>query len=245
VSRAKQIIELSQVLLAPTGRRAARTWKPFSLTAFKMLRALAADGIRPRTIVDGGANIGQFARAAVETFPGARLIAFEPLEDLVAELRANLLDCARVTVHATALGRRDGTVAIHRNAYSPASSILSLRSAARESFPEVVEAEVVEVPIGRLDTLLENEPLEPPALLKLDLQGFELEALHGAGELLHRFDYALVETSFTSIYESEPLFGDVHAFMAAAGFGLRRPAAVLEDARGVIAQMDALFARSD
>jgi FkbM family methyltransferase len=243
MARARQIVDTAATLSSGRGRRAIVRWKPFSLTAFKMLNALAAHGLCPHTIVDGGANVGQFARAAAETFPDARVIAFEPLPEVAEHLRANLADRPRVEVRTMALGRVDGTVPFYRNRYSPASSILRLRSDARQSFAQVEESGAVEVQLARLDTALQGDPLEPPVLLKLDLQGYELEALHGAEATLRRTQHVLLETSFRAIYEEEPSFDEVYGLMRSSGFRLLGPIDVLRDAEGRITQMDALFER--
>jgi FkbM family methyltransferase len=241
--RGRQTIDVAATLLSRKGRRALVRWKPFSLTAFKMLNVLAAAGLNPRTIVDGGANVGQFARAAVETFPDVRVIAFEPLPEVAEKLNANLSDCDRVDVRTAALGRTDGTASFNRNRYTPASSILRLRPDARASFPQVHEDEVLDVPVVRLDGAVGQDRLDPPLLLKLDLQGYELEALLGAEVTLQRTEHVLLETSFRAVYEDEPSFDEIHALLRTSGFRFLGPVDVLRDAEGRIVQMDALFGR--
>ena len=228
------------IALTPGGTRAMRRWKPFSVTAFGMLRALRALDLEPRTIIDAGANVGQFARAATETFPRARVIAFEPLPGVANTLRANLRDRLQVEVRAQGLGSTDGATTIHRNRYSPASSMLKLRTDAAQSF-DLQEAEVVEVDVVRLDNALAGEDLELPMLLKLDLQGYELEALRGAQETLARTQHVLVELGLRPMYEEEPSFDEVYAALRDAGFRFVGPVALLRDDRGRVSQMDAVF----
>jgi FkbM family methyltransferase len=232
-----QALSLLKLLPQPGAVSAFRAWKPFSITSFQMLRALREQGLRPATVIDGGANIGQFARAAAETFPDARVFSFEPLPEVAARLRANLASCPRVTTFESALGSHDGTLRFFRDAYDLASSALPAagNGAAR--------TQEVEVAVGRLDTLLASESLRAPVLLKLDLQGYELEALRGAPETLAQTQHVLLEIAFESSYVGEASFDELHAFMRAAGFRFRCPVDVLTDDRGAIVQMDALFER--
>jgi len=201
-----------------------------------MLRALRNHGLSPRTIIDGGANIGQFARAAVENFPETHVYSFEPLPEVAARFRANLADCPRVTFAESALGNRNGTLRFFRSSYDLASSALpSVGTKATEE---------IEVAVGRLDTLLTPEALRPPVLLKLDLQGYELEALRGATALLPLVQHILLEIAFESAYVGEASFGELYEFLRDAGFSFRCPVDTLSDDQGAIVQMDALFERS-
>ncbi len=231
-----QAINLLMLLPQPGAARAFRTWKPFSITSFRVLRALRGLGLRPNMVIDAGANIGQFARAAIETFPAADVLSFEPLPDVAARLRANLADCPRVKTIESAVGSTDGTLRFFRNAYDLASSALPSAS-------ETDHTEEVEVAVGRLDTLLRAETLRAPVLLKMDLQGYELEALRGASETLARVDHVLLETAFTSNYVGEATFDELYILLREAGFRFRQPVDVLTDKEGEIVQMDALFER--
>lgn len=228
------------VMLCSGGTRAILRWKPFSVTSFGMLRALRDVGVEPRTIVDAGANIGQFARAASETYPDARIIAFEPLPDVAETMRANLRDRPMVEVRAAALGQHVGTVSFRRNEYTPASSVLRLRSDGAESF-DLHEGDAIDVPMVALDDELEGVDLAPPVLLKLDLQGYELEALRGATRTLSQTQHVLVEIGLRPLYENEPTFDDVYSFLVAAGFRFACPLSSLRDGKGRVSQMDALF----
>lgn len=244
IARLKQLRRVASTALSPGGLKAMTSWKPFSLTAFQMMQRLQTEAVGFKTIIDGGANVGQFARAALETFPEARLIAFEPLPDIAETLRKNLSDTDRASVVVSALGADSGTLTFHRNAYSLSSSALPLHDNHRQAFPEAREESTVEVPVGRLDDLLSHVELNSPSLLKLDLQGFEIPAFEGAAETLKRVDYVLVETAFKPLYEGEALFPELHEYLQARGFRFLRPLDVLEGPDGTIVQMDALFVRT-
>lgn len=229
--RLRQLTQLLALAAEPGGLRAMRTWKPFSLSSFQITRALHRQGFRFRTVVDGGANIGQFARAAAETWPEARVVSFEPLPDVAATLRRHV--SPRVRVEEAALGASAGTTTFYRTAYSLSSSVLR---------PED-DATPLTVTLTTLDLALADEPLDAPLLLKLDLQGYELEAMRGGPGVLARADAVLLEMPFRPSYDGEPLFRDVLAFMEDEGFRLLRPLDVWDDGHE-IRQMDALFVRA-
>ncbi len=54
--------------------------------------------------------------------------------------------------------------------------------------------------------------------LNVDLQGAELLALKGMGDLLKHFDHAYIEVNERELYKGCPLVGEIDAFMAKAGF---------------------------
>lgn len=54
--------------------------------------------------------------------------------------------------------------------------------------------------------------------LKLDLQGYELEALNGCGKLLERIKIITIEIEFIPLYDGQPLFGDIDVYLRAQGF---------------------------
>lgn len=66
-----------------------------------------------------------------------------------------------------------------------------------------------------LDHVLRDSQLPAPYLLKLDVQGFELEILSGAEETLRCAQAVLLEVSLLEYNVGAPLFADVVAFMKA------------------------------
>ena len=232
------------VLSTPGAATALATWRPPSLASFQLLSALLVLGRDFRTIVDMGANIGQFARAATMTFPEARIFCFEPLPAAAEALRRNLRDRPQVEVVQAAVSSTDGTGTLYPNAYSQASSLLRLRRQGRPLLAGLHELAPIQVGTARLDSLLAGEELEQPMLLKLDLQGHELEALRGAPATLQKTESVVVETAFDPTYEGEPTFHALSGFLEVAGFGFDRALNFARDTRGTIFQMDALFTRT-
>lgn len=244
VLRANQLIRSLDILLDPRALLALATWPKFSLTSFKMTTGLARQGIIPKTIIDVGANVGQFAVAAAMTFPRAQVHSFEPLPESLARLRVNVRKLSAVKVYPLALGEREGECSFHINSYSHASSILPLAQAHRSAFPAARDVGTIKVEMTTLDRIFAGVELEPPALLKLDVQGYEAQTLKGGVQTLERCDYVVLETSFKRLYEGEASFTGVLALMQQLGFEFLRPVGWLcEPATGEVLQADALFKR--
>lgn len=240
--RLDQAAKLADVALTPGAYAAARAGKPFSLSAFRLVTQIRARVGAVRVVLDAGANKGQFSRAAATAFPGARLIAFEPLEAVAAEWRANLADVAGAEVHACALGAEDGTVTFHPHEYSLSSSVLPLaEGAGAEGGGGAGELAAVEVPVRRLDDVVTLDDLRAPLLAKLDVQGYELEVLRGATATLAHVDALVVELAFERQYEGQPTFTEVLDAVAGLGFALDVPIDVRRDESGTIVEMDGLF----
>lgn len=247
-TRIDQAAKLADVVLTPGGLRATRGGKPFSLSAFRLVSQVRARFGAPATVIDVGANKGQFSRAAATVFPGARIVAFEPLEAVAATWRRNLADVTDASIHVCALGPESGVVTFHPHEYSLSSSVLPLadRSSAGsalagEGAGHASELAPIEVPVKRLDDVVDPAGLDGPVLLKLDVQGYELEVLRGARATLEHTDALVVELAFEEHYEGQPLFGEVLAELTQAGWRLDLPLDVRRDETGALVEMDGLF----
>lgn len=229
----------------PSAWWAFLSWSKFSLTSFRMVSSLVQQGVISKTVLDVGANVGQFAVACAKIFPGVAIHSFEPLPHCLEQLHRNVARLDRVHVYPVALGAGDGEVIMHVNSHSHSSSVLALGERHRRAFPEAKEIQTIRVPMSTLDRELRSVSLESPVLLKLDVQGYEPQVLNGASETLRRVDYVLLEASFRPMYEGEETFMEIARMMEDRGFEFLRPVSWLGDpTNGEILQMDALFART-
>jgi len=80
------------------------SWLIFSLTSYLMVSRLKQQGIEPKTVIDIGANVGQFSVAGAKLFSGVRVHSFETLPKCLAKLRRNTTKLSNVVVHPVALG---------------------------------------------------------------------------------------------------------------------------------------------
>ena len=211
-----------------------------------MLSGIARQGVAPKTVIDVGANVGQFAVAAAKLFPGVVVHSFEAAPAVIPALQRHVAQLTNVTVHPYAVGDHEGETQFHVNTHSQSSSILPLAAAHGEAFSDAREAHTVLVRLTTLDAVLSTEELRPPVLLKLDVQGYEAAVLRGASKTLTFVQFAVIETSFKPMYEGETLFVDLLQLMDDLEFDFRRPVGWLRHpGTGEIVQMDALFVQAN
>jgi len=193
-----------------------------------------------RTVIDVGANRGQFLLVAARRFPDAALIAFEPLPGPRQVLPRVLPRCRPVRLFEEALSDRAGTATFHVSRADDSSSLLPISAAQVATFPGTEEVAQMSVRTARLDEMLAPEDLAPPVLLKIDAQGGELAVLEGATSLLPTIDTVLVECSFAELYQGQPTAATVVRFLSGHGFDLHSVGSVTT-AGGRPVQADLVF----
>lgn len=170
------------------------------------------------TLIDIGANKGQFSLAFRALRPDARIIAFEPLADAADRYERLFEGDSRATLHRVALSDHEGEAAFHVTDRADSSSLLKPGDGQARAF-DVNEASVTRVPVRRLGDCLVADELAHPLLVKIDVQGAELVVLKG-WDGLELADFVYVELSFVELYESQPLHDEVTAYLASRGFVL-------------------------
>lgn len=192
------------------------------------------------TVLDVGASRGQFAIFAQENFPGAAITCFEPQPGPARDLR--LLLGEKVKLVDSALGPQPGTATMNVSAQDDSSSLLTIGRRQVVEFPGTHSDHTIEVPVTTLDDAIDL-PIERPCLLKIDVQGYELDVLRGGVYVLRQVDVALVECSFVELYEGQALADEVIRFMLDLGFHLAGVHEIGYSASGSAIQGDFLFRR--
>lgn len=200
-----------------------------------------------RTVVDCGANEGQFANMAAALFPGAKLFCFEPLEGPFGRLSNwAATQHGRVQCFQAALGDKVGVSTMkHHVAHSPSSSLLDTTEHKETLFPQTREQAALNVPVTTLDIALADAmtTFDSRILLKLDVQGYEDRVLRGGAQLLRRVDACVLEVGVDSLYTNQARFKDLVDALDAAGLQYAGNVDQIYADDGHVMWLDALFLR--
>lgn len=196
------------------------------------------------SIVDVGANRGQFALVARRIQPAAKITAFEPLPTAGRRFSQVFRDDDNVTLHSVAIGKCAAEVEFHVSASDDSSSLLPITDLQEATFPGTKQRRVEQVQVRPLSELVRSSDLALPALLKIDVQGAELDVLLGVGTLLELFDYVCVEASFVEFYSGQPLVHEILSHMGDRNFILSGVYNPVLNGKGQSVQADFLFTNS-
>jgi len=174
-----------------------------------------------KTVIDIGASTGQFASACLYAMPEVFIYSFEPEPESFRILQKKMLKSGRWKGYNIALGSKEGIVRFYRSEFAESSSLLPMTNVHLSEFPWTEFTNEIMVKMTTLDNLLSELDLQPGVLMKIDVQGYELEVLKGAVRTLQRVDICIIECSFEPLYENSPLWNDVYSFLYSHGFEYR------------------------
>jgi FkbM family methyltransferase len=170
------------------------------------------------TVFDIGANVGQFARQIHRVLPDAMLYSFEPLEDCYNELLKKMGHLPRFRAFNFALSDRNGQAEIYRNDFTPSSSLLPMEELHKRAFPFTEHARLQTIQIRRMDDILDKLHIVDNILVKIDVQGYEDKVIRGGQNVISQAKVLIVETTFETLYDGQPLWKDIFALLSNMGF---------------------------
>jgi len=163
-------------------------------------------------VVDVGANVGQWSSALLKLVSPQKLIMIEPGPAMFAALREKFMGRTGVELHNVAIGQANGTTRLRVTRDTTGASVLPPRDDMRQLIGRnwTVETEV-KCEMRTLDSLLGGVP--EVSLLKIDVQGYEREALAGAAATLAKTRFLLIELNYMPQYEGGSWFGEIHELL--------------------------------
>ena len=197
------------------------------------------------TVVDIGANTGQFSLVMKKNFPTASILAFEPLRQPFLTYSKIFEGDSYVKIFNSAIAPKTGVAEINLSKSCDSSSLLEISDLQDEIFPGTNAIGSENISMGPLDSFVSKEQIKGASLLKLDVQGFELEVLRGCNGLLGLFDMVYCECSFFELYVGQALAPVIIEFMRVEGFVLQGFNNVQYDDKGSTIQADFIFRKAE
>ncbi|MDB4081871.1 FkbM family methyltransferase [Candidatus Pelagibacter sp.] len=167
------------------------------------LEKLVKDIEVPETIIDIGSNKGQFILLMEKIFPNKIVYSFEPIIEMLKKQKKFYKYKKNITFHNLALGSSICSKEFLITSRMDSSSFLKVVSNTNKSKNYSV-IEKRDIKVSTLDEIFLNEKISHPILIKMDVQGYELEVLKGANDLLKKIDYLLLEVSENEMYQNQP-----------------------------------------
>jgi FkbM family methyltransferase len=173
------------------------------------------------TILDIGANVGQFGqRLRINGYQG-RIISVEPLSAARAKLVATAHgDPLWSVAKRCALGDKCGETEINIAANSQSSSVLDMLDRHRAGDPQSGYIGTEAVALTTLDAFLDSQPAlaDVPLALKIDTQGYEAQVLAGLDRWRENAKVIQAEMSLAPLYDGSPGFSDLYRMMEERGY---------------------------
>jgi FkbM family methyltransferase len=194
-------------------------------------------GFQPRGVLDIGAYMGEWTTLARRIFPEAAFLMIEAQEFLEEALgRISDANLGAISYRIALLGAecREG-VEFHQYDSAPtASSVL----ADQADSPSRLQKRKMET----LDGVLRDLAFQQPDLVKLDVQGYELEVLKGGSETLAAARAVVMEVSLIDLYKNSPLIHEVLSFMHERDFlAYDIPTLIRRSSDQALCQIDMIF----
>lgn len=210
--------------------------------------ALGLAGRSIRVAFDIGAHEGETIERLRSVLVNGRIYAFEADPRSVLYLKKRYADERNLVLVDRAVSDRSGPIAFHLNEYSATSSVYPRPGSGRRYYPSLAaHSEVTSVEALRLDDFAAENNIGEIDLLKIDIQGGELDAFRGAERLLRerRIKVIYTEAYFVPHYENAPLLWDQAIYLAQFGYTIFGLYDEYVASNGQLRYADAIFVSSE
>lgn len=181
----------------------------FRTTMHEILASIRQSGFEPNTLIDVGVAYG--TDSLYKAFPDAEILLIEPLEEYLGVMKS-ISAKYRAQYCLAAANRTRGTVTLNVCPGLPGSSVY--QGAQDKAFGVVAR----DVPATTIDFECAARKLSGPFLIKLDVQGAEIEVLKGARKVLNETEVVILEASLYEFSQGVPLIDEVIFFMKSQGY---------------------------
>ncbi|MEP7322776.1 MAG: FkbM family methyltransferase [Saprospiraceae bacterium] len=171
-----------------------------------------------KTILDIGANEGQFAKIIRKALPTAFIYSFEPIPQVFDTLRKNFSGDPYFKAFNLACGKTNEVIEFNKNNFSPSSSILEITSTHTQNYIGTDKTTKISVQVVALDSFKKEINIIRPYVVKMDTQGYEKYILQGGESVIKNAKVIFIELSYQPIYSEQALFPEIYNQLTQWGF---------------------------
>jgi FkbM family methyltransferase len=196
-------------------------------------------------VLDVGANEGQYAEQLIDLGFKGKIFSFEPIRSVFDKLNAKAKQISQWEAINLGIGEKETELMINVTENLVSSSLYNVATSSLEAEPKTKITHQEKITLTTVDAFLSAKNFQNEKIwLKLDIQGFELEALKGAVKSLKNIDVLQIELSFAPVYEGAPLYQDIISVMNEHKFELFTIIPVfINYSTGRMLQADGIFVR--
>jgi FkbM family methyltransferase len=206
-------------------------------------RARLLESHQISTVVDIGANTGQYASLLRRFGYGGRILSFEPDPEAFGVLQKNATNDPRWEVHQKAVGAGSGDAVLRVAENSVSSSLLNVDDRHLRAEPASRVVKSVVVPSISLDEIVAELGGEA-LMVKIDTQGYENQVLASGATTLGAISLLELEMSLVELYAGQWLFRQLDSYVCAAGFRLlSMEEGFFDETTGELLQFDSIYGR--
>lgn len=187
------------------------------IDSMELLELINKENTQVKHVFDIGANIGTWTLLAKAIFPDASVHAFEPLKVHTDKFTQITQGLDKISLHTFCLGSENMDSILNVSSFSDSSSLLDATPLELEEFG-IKKSGEEQVNVKRIDGLIEDGSIPAADIVKLDVQGYELEVLKGFGKYINDVSYIIAEVSFREYYHNQPLFLEIANFLKQYNF---------------------------
>ena len=194
------------------------------------------------TLIDVGSNKGQFILLCIKFFPNLLIYSFEPIKEALIKQKNLLSFKNNIYFYNTGIGNKNKIINFFITNRADSSSFLTINKSKNYNKNYYVK-EKRKIKIQKLDQILKNKKLIKPVLIKIDVQGFELEVLKGSKKILPNIDYLLLEVSKNQMYNKQAIELEIINFLKKEKFRIMESSKWKKINNTEFMQRDILFKR--
>lgn len=171
-----------------------------------------------RTVIDIGANIGEFTLIFDYIFNKPDIYSFEPLPQYSFALTKITQSKKNINFFNCALGEKESVEVMNVSSWGPSSSLLEMADLHKEMAPHSSGSSPIRVEVKRLDDLIDEKKITKNMLIKIDVQGFEKKVIEGGKKIFSFAKIVIIEMSYKELYKGEARFDNIYSLLVGLGF---------------------------